>query len=144
MQLKATNERQQKEHSILKRKYKGLEQELDGVYQDLETYEQGMGGNKRKKSKGYDMFDHANEEPVGVVVTEVFREYKLLAWKMWMGYTPTNTTSPCGRINAAVDLGGRQFSERLWRGRLCPMSNNKLVDLRSRYNTNVGNAYKGN
>ena len=114
------------------------------MYQGMEKYEQGLGGNKRKKGKGYDMFDHANEEPVGTVVTEVFREYKCLARKMWMGYTPRNTLSLCGRIKAVIDLGWRQFNERLWRGRLCPMLNNKLVDLRSRYNTYTGNAYTGN
>jgi hypothetical protein len=105
MHLKDINQRQRKDYSILKRKCKGLEQDLDGVYEDLEKYEQGLGGNKRKKGKGYDMFDHANEEPVGLVVTEVFREYKFLARKMWMGYTPRKTTSPCGRIKAVIDLG---------------------------------------
>ena len=144
MQLLDIHERQRKEHSILKRKCKGLEEELEGVYQDMEKYEQGLGGNKRKKGKGYDMFDHANEEPVGTVVTEVFREYTFLARKRWMGYTPKKTGSTCGRLKAVIDLGGRQFSERLWRGRLCPMLNNKLVDLRSRYNTCMSNAYKGN
>ena len=73
MKLKVTNKRQRKEHSILKRKCKGLEQELDGVYEDLGKYEQGLGGKGGKKGKVYDMFDHANEEPVGVVVTGVFR-----------------------------------------------------------------------
>ena len=64
---------------------------------------------------GYDMFDHANEEPVGVMVTEVFREYNSFARKMWMEYTPRNTVSPCRRTKAVIDLGWRQFSERLWR-----------------------------
>ena len=114
------------------------------MYQDLENYEQCLGGNKRRKGNGYGMFDHATEEPVGVVVTEVFREYKCLARKMWMRYTPRNNMSSYQRIKAVIDLGGRQFSERLWRGRLCPMLNNKLVDLRSRYNTNMSNACKGN
>ena len=107
MHLMNINERQRKDHSILKRKYKGLEQELDGVYQDMEKYEQGLGGNKRKKGKGYDMFDHANEEPVGTVVTEVFREYNFLARKRWMGYTTRSTGSHCGRLKTVIDLGGR-------------------------------------
>ena len=75
---------------------------------------QGVGGKRRKKGNGYDMFDHANEEPVGTVVTEVFKEYKFLARKKWMGYTPGKTGSPCGRLKAVIDLGGRQFSGWLW------------------------------
>ena len=108
MQLLDIHERQRKEHSILKRKCKGLEEELEGVYQDMEKYEQGLGGNKRKKGKGYDMFDHANEKPVGTVVTEVFREYNFLARKRWIGYTPRKTGSPYGRHKAVIDLDGRQ------------------------------------
>ena len=52
MHLQDTSERQRKEHSIWKMKYKGLEEELDGMYQDLEKYRQGLGGNKRRKGNG--------------------------------------------------------------------------------------------
>ena len=82
LNLKATNKRQWKKYSILKRKHRGLDQELNVTYEDLEKRKQGLAGNKRRKGKRYDQFDRANEVPVGVVVTGVFREYTFLARRM--------------------------------------------------------------
>ena len=42
-----------------------------------------------------------------------------------------------------IDLGGKIFTKKLWKARLCPATVGKVMDLRSRYNTIVDTGYKG-
>ena len=81
-----------------------LKEEVGSLYQDLESMERSFGTYTGKKKR--DAFDAANEPLIGEVLDQVFRRYKFLPLTKFLGFTPEDPRSVCGRIKKVVVLGG--------------------------------------
>ena len=116
-----------------------LEGEIGAMYEDMESMEQSYGSFTGKKKR--DTFDATNKAIIGEVVDQVFRVYKFLPPSKLLGFTPEDPKSVCRRIKKVVVLGGIEFTKPLWKGRICRISVNKVVQLRTRFGRTVQSGY---